>query len=372
MVYKETSMKVEVLQEELIKHLSLALKAVANRAQLPVLSHVLLEAQEQNLILTSTDLELSVRIVCPAKVSETGRVTAPAKMLAEYVGTLSPGKLTLEQVGESLKVLSHGSTAKFQTLSVDEFPSLPAIPAEATIVEPDAKEFAQAIQSVSFASAKDTLRPVLTGVLMELAPDALKLVATDGFRLAIAGIKASSASEQQTILVPARAAFEVARIFVEGKLAVGYLAQTHQVYFAQGDVLLLSQVLEGNFPDYNKILPKSHAGEVVVGREEFLQAIKTAHIFARDNSNMMRWQVAESELVIVASSPEKGDCTLTVPIKLVGEGGEIVFNARYVLDYLSLLTSQEVRFTMGGKLAPGVFADPKHEENFYVVMPINA
>jgi DNA polymerase-3 subunit beta len=365
-------MKVEVLQEELIRAVGLVLRAVATRAQLPVLGHVLIEAKEQSLVLTSTDLELSMRTVCPAKVDEEGTTTVPAKMFFEYLGALPPGKIVLETKEQHLNIRAHGAKAQFQTLSPEEFPKLPSILSEHILLEPEVTALTEAIQAVSFASAKDTLRPVLTGVLLEFGTATLKLVATDGFRLAVAQIPGAVKRESGSILVPARAIGEVSRVFTEGKIALGYLPETHQVYFVQGEVLLLSQILEGNFPDYAKILPKSHTGEVVVNRDEFVQAVKTAHIFARDNSNMMRWSIAPKEILIRASSPEKGECELSLPVQLSGEGGEIVFNARYVLDYLSLLSSQEVRFTTGGKLAPGVFADPKHEESFYVVMPINA
>jgi DNA polymerase-3 subunit beta len=213
---------------------------------------------------------------------------------------------------------------------------------------------------------------VLTGVLWELSKKNLRLVATDGFRLAVEEISIETKSELANVLVPSRAVMEAVRLSSEGEIVIGHLPSTNQVYFMAGDVQVVSQLLSGNFPDYNKILPKEFTTEIVVSKDELLQAVKATHIFARDNSNMVRWQIEDGQLVLLSSSPERGECRVEVPVKLSGEPLEIIFNAKYVLDYLPLVEGSELLVSMGTKLSPGMFKDAKRRGGQYVVMPINA
>lgn len=361
-------MKIEILQEQLLQGVSNALRAISPRVQLPVLSHILVEAQAQGIVLSATDLEIGVRIKVPAKVEEEGRVTVPAKMLYEFLSSLSPGKVSIKTEGESIKVKSGGYSASLQTMAVEEFPQLPQF--SNLVGEIEASAFASSVEKVVFAAAKESLRPVLTGVLFEFAKG-VKLVATDGFRLAIQKIEAKATTEQSPLLVPARVVSEISRLIKDETIKIGYLAESHQLLFAGADTLLVSQLIDGNFPDYQKILPKEFETQVEMSREELLQAVKASYIFARDNSNMMKWEVAESKVLITANSPERGECRVEVPAKIDGQGGSIVFNAKFVMDYLAIGESAEIQFGMSSNLAPGMFFEKGKDGGKYVVMPIN-
>ncbi len=365
-------MNIEILQEQLASGLTSVLRAVSSRAQLPVLSHVLLEATADGITLSATDLELGIRIKIPAKVSEPGTITVPAKMLFEFLSSLSPGKVSLAFAGETLTVASGSYSASFQTLPVDEFPALPVFTKEIMVATIRLSDLTRSADRVTFASAKDTLRPALTGVLLESGKE-LTCVATDGFRLAVQKIPVTSGSGFATsLLVPARAIGEVARTAFPETIDVGYIAESHQLLFSSPETMVVTQLLDGNFPDYGKILPKEFTSELLLSRAELLQAVKAAHIFARDNSNMMRWKVEKNELTISARSPERGECVVRVPITTTGEDGEIVFNTKYILDYLGVAEADELWFGMKGSLAPGMFRDGKSDTGMYVVMPINA
>lgn len=367
-------MKIEILQEELLKGLTIAMRAVSSRAQLPVLSAIKIEAQKGELVMSSTDLEIGIRLRILAKVEKAGVVAVPAKTFGELLATLSPGKLSLELVENNLVIKAGKFVGKVATQEVADFPILPAL--SEAMIEVGAAELARAVQGVGFASARETLRPVLTGVLMELS-QGLRLVATDGFRLAVAslGIKGSTLGETKTILVPARALQESSKIQREGVIKLGYLPESKQVIFASEQVMLVSQIIDGNFPDYNKILPKEFVWSIEVSREELVAAVKTVQVFARDNSNMMRWRVGSGKLVVAASAGGSGEGETEVVARTEGEEElEVVFNAKYVLDYLTLLSGETVWVGLGGKLAPGMIAESEagREKSFYVVMPINA
>jgi DNA polymerase-3 subunit beta len=352
--------------------LNIVARAVAVRAQLPALSHILIEAKSEGLTLSATDLEIGIQTKVAAKVEESGKVAVPAKMFGEFLSSLNPGKIELTLEKGALLVTAPGYKGKFQTITPEEFPSLSVPHAGSEVGELSAKILKEAIEHVVFASAKDALRPVLTGVLWEMGTKKLKLVATDGFRLAIEEVGIEGKNEGARLLVPARTVAEVVRLASDGQIKVGHIVATSQIYFVIGDVLVTSQLLEGNFPDYNKIIPKEFLTEIKAGREELLQAIKATYIFARDNSNMVSWRIEEKLMVLTSSSPERGECRIEVPIELTGEASEVVFNAKFVLDYLGMITGEQVQVGLGGKLAPGMFKDLARQDGQYVVMPINA
>lgn len=365
-------MKVEVLQEQLLAGLSVVGRAVASRAQLPVLSHILMEAKSEGLVLSATDLEIGIKVKVSAKVIETGVVAIPAKIFGEFLSSLNPGKVELKIEKETLILTAPGYSGKFQTIAADEFPAIPEILEDTEICKIETGILAKSVERVVFASAKDSLRPVLTGVLFEFGKKKIRLVATDGFRLAVEEILVESKIDQQNLLVPSRVVLEVIRLSGEGSVTVGHLPGTNQIYFVVGEVQIVSQLLSGNFPDYGKILPKEFTTEVKVSKDELSQAVKATYIFARDNSNMVKWQVNDSTVVLLSTSPERGECRVEVPITLDGDDLEIIFNAKYVMDYLATVEGDTIWVGMGTKLSPGMFKDTKRESGQYVVMPINA
>lgn len=365
-------MKIEVLQEQLLGGLGIVARAVASRAQLPVLSHILFEAKSEGLILSATDLEIGIKVKVNAKVVEEGVVAVPAKMFMEFLGSLNPGKVEISLEKETLSLIAPGYKGKFQTIGADEFPRIVEVDAKTEVCAIEPKELLTAVDRVVFASAKDTLRPVLTGVLWEFMGKKVRLVSTDGFRLAVEDLVTETKEGQPNLLVPSRVVMEVVRLASDTPIKIGHLPTTNQIYFVVGETLVVSQLLSGNFPDYQKILPKDFSTEVSVSKDELLQAIKAAHIFARDNSNMVRWQIEDGKLVLLSSSPERGECRIEVPIALEGDDLEIIFNAKYVLDYLSIVQGENLWVGMGTKLSPGMFRDKSREGGQYVVMPINA
>lgn len=365
-------MKFEVLQEQLAKGLGLVSKAVASRPQLPVLANILIEAKSDGLVLSATDLELGIVTRIPAKVETVGVVSVPARMFLDFVGSLKPGKVECELVKEALVVKASGYRGRIQTISAEEFPALPDVSSE-LMGNVIGGKFSSGVVSVLHSAAKDALRPVLTGVLLDYAGSGkLKMVATDGFRLAIKSIEIDGEGWEKPVLVPARAVAEAAKLSGEGDLGIVIYPETSQVVFQVENSIVVSQLLSGNYPEYQRIVPKEFSGVVEVSRDDLLSALKTVHIFARENSNVVKWVVSESGIELLAETPEKGEAKAEVAGGLQGDGGEIVFNAKFVLDFLQASKVGNVTLSITDSLSPGGLREVGEKDYLYVIMPINA
>lgn len=363
-------MKFEILKEELAKGLSIVGRAVANRAQLPVLSNVLIEAKGGVIALVATDLEILISTKVRGRIEVDGVVTVPAKMLTEFIESLPAGKIEIVLDKESLVVVAGEYKSRLQTISVEEFPKT-AIETPKEGCEMTKDDLEKAVTTVAFAAAKDTLRPVLTGVLLERDGSGLKMVTTDGFRLAANKLKIEGKGEKTNYLVPSRAVLEAVKIAGEEKIRLSPLSET-QIAFSSGETLLISQLIDGTFPDYQKIIPKEFETQVVVAREELLGAIKAVYVFARDNSNMVKWNISSLGIAMKAESPERGEVSAFVGAKVEGKGGEIVFNIKFVLEFLQSTQAKAISFSMSDSLKPGTFREEGNDNYLYIVMPINA
>lgn len=362
-------MKFEILQSELLKGLSSVTRAVATRAQLPILSNVLISAQKDGVVLAATDLELAVRTRVFGKVEGEGVVAAPAKMLSDLVSAGGEGKVVVELEKETLKLKTAKYAGKLQTVAAAEFPEFAKIPDKGGYTVKMA-ELRGGVERVGYAAAKDLLRPALTGVYLEQVKGGVKLVATDGFRLGVAKVAAEGEVGGTNRLVPARAILDVSRIEAEEVRIVA--VSESQVGFVAGETVVVTQVIDGSFPEYGKIVPTEYATSLEVLREELLTGLKAVQIFARENSNIVRWSVGGQRIVLEASAPERGEARAEVEAAVEGEGGEIVFNAKFVADFLQNSAAETVTFRMNDNLKPGAFGEKGNEDYLYIVMPINA
>lgn len=371
-------MKVSVLQENLQKGVSLVERFVASKTELPVLSNVLLEAKEGHFTMRATNLNTGIRFRVGGKVVEEGAVTVPAKVLGEFVGALLPGKVDLDASQDELKVLSGTFSATFQGIGAGEFPEFPKKGSQKA-GEVDMALLERVVEKVSFAASSDDSRPVLTGVLWDLKTKK-RLVATDGYRLSLLNLEEGGVTLsgiEETLLLPAQALREAVRVFdeVEGKNVEVYLSQEQkQVFFEMGDVEIVLRLLEGEFPDYNSIIPKQSELEVVLQKDELLRAVKLAAIFARESANIVRWTFSKQGLVVSANSAQLGKSSTTVSIEgVVGSEKQIAFNSRYLLDFLSKVGEESIQFGMSDALQPGVFTEfleGKKKGLVHVIMPV--
>ena len=373
-------MKISCLQENLAKGLSTVGRAVATRSTLPVLSNILLATDQSRLKLSATNLELGINCWVGAMVEQEGAVTVPARLLVDFVNSLPPERINLELVTrtQTLNLKCGHYEANIRGIDAQEFPLL-LVPEEDNRVKLEPDPLRQMIDQVAFAAATGESRPVLTGVLADLTPESLTFAAADGYRLSVSSVKVEPGlSETMSIIIPARALQELRRVSGEGERPIEMLItpNRNQVFFLMSNVELVSQLVEGTFVDYRRVIPTTHNTKAIINTSNLIQAMRMAFIFARDASNLVRFQIVAGEdtepgrLVITAASAEHGDNVSELSAKVEGKPIEIAFNARYFIDALSVIETDEVALEMRDPSSPGVIRPVGGSDFVHVIMPM--
>ena len=370
-------MKFSILQENLNKGLNITNRFIVSKAQLSILSNILIKTDQGRIKLSATNLEIGINLWLGAKIQKEGEICVPARILTEYITSLPPQKIDLENKKNLLEVNSDSYNANFVSLPSVEFPAIPTLKKKPEI-SLNLKDLAKSISQVTFASTQDEGRPALTGVLIKTTKDGLVLVATDGYRLSLKEIKGikglDKLSKQKEILIPARALTEVGKIIGEDKenndLGMSISKESNQVIFSTSNVEVISRLIEGKFPDFERIIPDKNITKVTVDTESFFQAVKSASIFARESSNIIQFEINNSQMEIISNSPQVGENRIKLEVKTEGKGGKIAFNSRYLLDLLNNLKSELLTFEMSSSLSPGVFKPADDKSYLHVIMPI--
>jgi DNA polymerase-3 subunit beta len=374
-------MRVSVLQENLAKGLSIVSRAVATRPTLPILSNVLISTDDGRLKLSATNLELGVVARIGAKVDEEGAITVPARTFQDFVNTLPPERvdLTLDPKTNSLKLRCGTTESNFRGITADDYPPVPEADAETGMAVP-APAFREMIDHVVFAAAREDNRPILTGVSARFEGETLTLAAADGYRLAIRTAELESpVSAPVSLIIPARTLHELARVMSpdDAMVYISIPSGRSQVMFHLSQVDVVSQLIEGSFPDIEKIIPKTHSTMTIVPTEELLRACKRSEIFAREASYTMRLSITpgESSLVpglvtISAQSQEKGDNEGRLDAQVSGSPVEISFNVRYLIDVLNVINEDQVVLETGSNSSPGVIRPVNRQDFTHVIMPM--
>ncbi len=369
-------MKLSCLQENLAHGLSIVGRAVPSRTTMPVLSHVLLATDGGRLKLASTNLELSIVHWVGAMVEEEGTITVPARGLSDWVNSLPQDRVTMHLDPDSLTLhlVSGENSFSLRGLPADEFPPIPEADDNSALAV-EAGDLREALEQVIFAASNDESHPVLTGVLAEFEGEKLTLAAADGFRLAVRHLPlATPVGEPFNVIIPARALAELMRILGgrEEPVNVATTPTHNQILFRLPDTVLNTQLIEGTFPDYRRIIPQNSTTRAVVGRAELLMACKRAAIVARETSNIVKLEIVAEGLTISASSSETGQITSRLAAEVGGEPLTIAFNVRFLMDVLAALRTPQVSLEMTTATAPGVIRAVGMEEGFvYVVMPMH-
>lgn len=378
-------MVASVLQEKLKQGLAAVSRAVSARPSLPVLANVLLEAREGKLRLSGTDLNLGVQLWVGAKVKKEGAISVPAKVFDELVSSLPPGTVEMEVEGGSLRVACLGNKVRLAGIAASEFPSLGKLAGRKEF-SLTAEALVEAISRAAFASSSDETRPVLSGVLFSVEGGALQMVATDGYRLSLVRLPGASGKGSdgwkqvaatvigKGLLIPARALRDVgwlAQELAASEVRVGLVADQNLVAFKMGDGEVTTRLIEGAFPDFAQILPKEEKTSVEIELAALEKAVRTASVFARDSANIVRWKLGKGSLTVSANAPSYGESESMVEVSLSGEGGEIAFNSRYLLELFSIFPSERMQFVMNGALDPGIFRPAgKGAEFLHLIMPV--
>jgi DNA polymerase-3 subunit beta len=374
-------MKVTVLQESLAHGLSLVSRAVSPRSTLPVLSNVLVATDEGRLRLSATNLELGITCWIGAKIEEEGSTTVPARTFVDLVGTLPQEQvsLSLASATQTLNVRCGASNTDIKCIDAQEFPPLPVPDMEGAIVL-NVADFKEMISQVIFAASTDEARPVLMGVLVTVEKDTITMAAADGFRLSVRkGILSQPAAESVSVIIPARALGELARVAADGNETISMVLPKGrgQVVFRLKDVELVSQLIDGTFPDYQQIIPRSYKSRTILSTPALLKACKQAEIFAREGSNVARLDIKTAgdlepgSVEISAQSEETGSNETVVAATIDGIGLLIAFNVKYMREVLEVVKSPNVALETSAANAPGCIR-PVGDDNFlHVIMPMH-
>jgi DNA polymerase III subunit beta len=368
-------MEFSVSKADLVRELSLSQGVVEKKTTIPILSNVLLEAKDDRVILTATDLELGIRCSCPAKVKKEGAGTIPAKKLLDYVRLLPDAELTVKFLENHWANLTCGrSKTRIAGMSRESFPELPQMPEH--VAEIPVKLLSSMIDRTSFAISMEESRFTLNGALLLLKPESMTMVATDGHRLAYveSSVDGGQIGKPFRALMPKKAMGEIVKLAAdsgaEGKAV--FAGDDNHLFFKIGERLLLTRKLTGNFPDYERVLPKDNTHTATLNRDEIRGAIERVAQFADERSKAIRVKFATGGVEIFSSSVETGESEETVPGQYDGPELDIGFNAQYLLDFLRAIAQGEVAFELkdaksAGELRP---AGEVKDQYRYVVMPM--
>jgi len=363
------------MQENLARGLSVVSRAVSSRSTLPVLANVLLKTEDAGLKLTATNLEIGITYWVPGKIDEDGATTVPAKLLTDLVNSLPPGdKVELEvTAGDTL----HVKAGRFQThikgIDAEEFPAIQTA-GERPTTRIAQNVLRRALAETAFAAASDEARPILTGVLARFEGELLTLAAADNYRIAVKTVPILDAVPETSVVIPARALNELARVLadVDDPVEVVLAAGRNQVLFHLDGIDLVSRLIDGQFPNYQQVMPQAHATRAVLDREELLRAVRPAALIAHESANIVKLQIGGDGDggITVSANAEVGDHVGQVEAAVEGDDTTIAFNARYLADVLTNVAAEQFALELNGPLSPGVFKPIGDDQYVHVVMPV--
>lgn len=383
-VREGASLKVSCLQDQLHRAIGQVSRAVASKTALPVLTNVLIATDDGRLKIAATNLEIGITTWVGASIEEEGRTTVDARLLNEFVSTLPSGpvELTVEAPKAVLNVKSGRDSASINGIDAEDFPVIPSLDPEGAAFanELEPQLLREMISQVEFAAATDESRPVLAGVLLRFQGDTVTMAAADGFRMAVRkGLLSTSVDETLDTIVPARAFRELARIIGDTNepIQLAITPSRGQLVIRVGETELLSRLIDGAFPDVMQIVPKEFNTTVEVGREPFLNAVRRASYFARDNNDVVRLTVhpGDDELEpgsveVSANAAERGASQSFVDASITGTQTNVAFNARYLVDVLGVLRQGQIQLGLNGANQAGVVRLAGDESYDHVIMPM--
>lgn len=373
------SMKLTVLQDEFAKALLIATRFTSSKVQLPILNNILLTAQKNGVTITATNLEISVSFFLGAEIEKEGSITVPARTLFDIVSNLKKGQITLEKKDEKLRILAEGFSGTITGMPSDDFPPVPnALSKNSFSVS--TKELSKALSSILFAVSVDESRPILTGALFIIAEGKLSLVATDGFRLSHTDIHVDGKGNAR-IIIPKGILQELVRLKDEDEvIQCSYAKEENQLVCKLGKAIISSRLIEGEFPDFERIIPKETTTRIIVGKSDFIRAIKIAAVFAKDSSNVVTCKVGENVIHISAESPQKGNQSTELeaeikknansPLRNSNEEFTIAFNCKFIEDFISDVNGDEIEIGCTDVSSPVIFKDLSNPNFLHIIMPI--
>jgi DNA polymerase-3 subunit beta len=362
-------MDVQVDRDAFLRGLSLVHNIVEPRQTLPILANVLVESDAETICVTATDLEVGARVTMPAKVMDPGKITLPARKLLEIVKELPDAPLSIRVQENAWAALRCGGASyKLVGLTADDFPAVgPGEPARWITL--DGKLLRDMLGQTSFAMSHDESRYALNGVLLVVQEKEIRLVATDGHRLALAIRPLPGGGAPVSGIVPRKAVQEVARVVGSGEEAQVAISD-NQFILRLPNVLLMARLIEGTFPNYEQVVPRAHPYRITMGRAVLMAALRRVSVLSEERTRPVKFTLAPGSLRLSAYHPDFGEAEESVEVAHTGEEVTIGFNSRYVLDALGAQTADQVVFEVKDALSPGVVRSFEEEGSLCVIMPM--
>jgi len=362
-------MKLQVTQANLSKALSTVARIANSRNPLPILSNVLLKTENNRLSIAATNLDIGITHFIGSKISQEGAITVPARLMQDFVSSLPDSVLNLELTDNKLHITTDQYQSTINGIVADDFPVMPAIKDGIKWSAP-AADFKKALSQVVFSASGDDSRPVLNGVYFHSVGTQAVVVATDSYRLA--ENKLGKASKPINFLVPANAAQDLLRIIADTDKEVVVTHDDQQVLFSVGDVSLVARLIEGNYPDYRKLIPTKFETIAKLARADLLNITKVSSLFARESAGSVTIKADKEDGVSInAIASQLGENTAKAPAKITG-GGEVTLNSRYLVEALNAFSADEVEFCFNGKLEPVIIRSAGEPSYVHLIMPLRS
>ena len=373
-------MKIEILKENLKNGLSIVERIVGKNPSLPILDNVLMDIEDSFLSLSSTDLETAIKLWILVKVVKKGKVVVPAKFFSNFVSLLPNEKIILEEKKQGLYIECKSFKNQIQGFNPEEFPLIPEFK-NLEFLEIDSKKFCQGLSQIVDIASPSQSRPEISGIYFILSKNSIKIVATDSFRLAEKNITSEESIKRDiTFILPQKPARELINILSEkdGKLRIYFSASQIMFELPMKDtprpqVQIISRLIEGEYPNYEEIIPKKFKTQIVIKRDEFLNQIKAASLFSgKVNEIKIKANPQSKEVEISAQDPDVGESKSSISAKVEGEEIEVSFNYKFLSDGLLNIKSSEVMFDLSKEEGPCILKPVGDASYIYVVMPIKS
>jgi DNA polymerase-3 subunit beta len=367
-------MDIVVRKNDLLRELQLFQGIVERKNTIPILANVLLDAKDGKVYFLATDLEVGLRSQCAATITKAGALTLPAKKLYEIVKSLPDTDIRIAEDKNGVKVAADRFDSRMQTLPKEDFPALPegGVTPTSALSGASLKEM---VAKTQFAITGEDTRYFLNGAQFVLRGDSMSLVATDGHRLALVTVKREGGEPSDTeikAILPKKTLGELGRLLTEGDSTVAYERGENHLFFDVGERKLISRMIDGQFPAYERVIPKGNDKHIEFERERLTAAVKRVALLSNERSRAVKFQIEKGKVDVMSSSPELGEAHETLPVDYSGPSLQICFNAQYVLDFLSVVSTDVVALELKDEVSQAVMTPVSAEgyEYTYVIMPM--
>ncbi len=365
-------MELVVRKNELLRELQLFQGIVERKNTIPILANVLIEAKGNEILMLATDLEVALRSRCAATVAKSGSLTLPAKKLFEIVKALPETDVRIEEDKNGVKVAADRFDSRMQTLPREDFPTLPEATGKGRASLPR-NALKEMVAKTQFAITGEDTRYFLNGAKFVLKPDSLTLVATDGHRLALVEVKHDVGITQEVgVILPKKTLLELGKLLAEGEGDILFESGENHLFFEVGGRMLISRMIDGQFPAYERVIPKGNDKDIEFERERLTNAVKRVALLSNERSRAVKFEIEKGKVEVTSSSSEFGEAREQIPVDYPGTAMTISFNAQYVLDFLNVVETDIVSLSLKDEVSQAVMK-PVGAQGYdytYVIMPM--